>query len=45
VNKRGEGSFTSILDDYKHGFPILGELGDEPEKWLEPKGKGMVKLS
>jgi hypothetical protein len=35
----------SLLDDYANDFPLLRELSDEPEKWLEPGGKGIVRIA
>jgi hypothetical protein len=36
---------TSMLDDYEHHWPLLRRLGDKPEKWLEPKGCGLARLT
>lgn len=33
-----------LLDDYLHDWPMLGELGDKPELWLEAKGLGVARL-
>ncbi|HDZ36949.1 MAG TPA: hypothetical protein ENH62_01455 [Marinobacter sp.] len=33
-----------LLDDHLHDWPMLGELGDRPEEWLEPKGQGAARL-
>jgi hypothetical protein len=34
-----------LLDDWEHDWPLLRGLGDEPEKWLELKGRGAKKLT
>jgi hypothetical protein len=34
-----------LLDDYLHDWPMLGELGDRPREWLDPKGRGVAPLS
>ncbi len=34
-----------MLDDWEHGWPMLGQLGDEPDKWYERRGCGVSKLS
>ncbi len=31
----------SILDDFENDWPILGELGDRPDEWLEFRGFGV----
>lgn len=31
----------SILDDFENDWPILGELGDRPDEWLERRGLGL----
>jgi hypothetical protein len=35
----------SLLVDYANGFPLLRELSDQPEKWLEPGGEGILRIS
>jgi hypothetical protein len=30
-----------LLDDWEHDWPLLEELGDRPEEWLETKGQGV----
>lgn len=34
----------SLLDDFQNGFPLLGELGDRPDEWLELRGRGTKQL-
>lgn len=34
----------SLLDDFQNGFPLLGDLGDRPDEWLELRGSGTRKL-
>jgi hypothetical protein len=34
----------SLIDDWEHGWPLCGELGDTPKFWLESKGKGTREL-
>ena len=36
---------TNLLDDYLNDWPMLGELGDRPREWLDPRGRGMAPLS
>lgn len=38
------GATVALLDDWTHGWPLLQELGDRPEEWYEPKGRGFKKL-
>ncbi len=33
-----------LLDDWEHGWPILGEIGDRHEEWQELTGKGIARL-
>ena len=33
-----------LLDDYLHDWPMLCELGDRPDEWLEQTGKGIARL-
>jgi hypothetical protein len=35
----------SLLDDFANDYPLLRELSDKPEKWLEPNGKGTVRIA
>jgi hypothetical protein len=35
----------SPLDDWENGYPLLRELGDRPEEWLEPRGNGFAKVT
>lgn len=35
------GATISLLDDWTHKYPLRGELGDQSDKWFEPKGKGV----
>lgn len=39
------GAVISLLDDWTNLYPLRGELGDRPEKWLEPKGMGVVRVN
>ena len=32
---------NSILDDFQNNWPILGDLGDRPDEWLERRGVGV----
>jgi hypothetical protein len=34
----------SLLDDYDNGFPLRGDLGDHPDEWLEPRGRGTTRV-
>jgi len=38
-------SVGSLIDDWGHGWPLLGEMGAHPERWLELKGKGFRRLA
>jgi len=33
------------LDDWEHDWPLLGDLGDRPDQWLEPTGYGISRLT
>jgi hypothetical protein len=33
-----------LLDDHLHDWPMLGELGDRPDEWLEAAGRGLAKV-
>jgi hypothetical protein len=35
----------SLLDDWENGYPLLRELGDRSEEWLEPRGNGFAKVT
>jgi hypothetical protein len=35
----------SLMVDYANDFPLLRELSDQPEKWLDPSGKGVVRIA
>ena len=35
----------SLLADYANAFALLRELSDQPETWLEPEGKGIVRIA
>jgi hypothetical protein len=34
-----------VIDDYVNNWPILGELGDHPERWAARCGKGNARLA
>jgi hypothetical protein len=34
-----------LLDDFANDYPLLRELSDKPEKWLEPNGKGTARIA
>lgn len=34
----------SLLDDYMNGYPLRSDLGDQPDKWLEPLGRGTSRV-
>lgn len=36
---------VSLLDDWQNRCPLLGDLGDEPDKWLESQGYGVAKVA
>ncbi len=38
-------AFVSLIDDYVNGWPLLKELGDRPDKWLEQRGRGIARLT
>ena len=38
-------AIVGLLDDYEKDWPILKDLGDRPEEWLEKKGFGLKRLS
>jgi hypothetical protein len=33
-------AFISFIDDWQNGFPLLNDLGEKPEEWLDERGKG-----
>ena len=35
----------SLLDDWEQGYPLLQDLGDRPDEWMEPRGIGFAKLT
>lgn len=35
---------VSLLDDYSNNYPLRGELGDHPEVWLHPLGRGTERV-
>ena len=35
----------SLLDDYQNNYPLRGDLGDRPDEWLEPRGRGIEQLN
>ncbi len=37
-------AIISLLDDWQNRYPLRGELGDRPDEWLEPKGKGVSRI-
>jgi len=37
-------AIVGLLDDYEKDWPILKDLGDRPEEWLEKKGFGLKRL-
>ena len=40
------GAFISVIDDWQNGYPLLNDLGDEPDQWLEPElGTGIGRLN
>ena len=34
----------SLLDDYLNNYPLRGDLGDRPDEWLEPRGRGTARV-
>ncbi len=34
-----------LLDDWEHDWPLLGDLGDQPNEWIEPKGYGRTRIA
>jgi hypothetical protein len=35
----------SVIDDLEDGFPLLDDLGDRPDEWMEPRGMGFIKVT
>lgn len=35
----------SLLDDYQNNWPLRGDLGDHPDEWLEPRGRGTGRIN
>lgn len=35
----------SLIDDWEHDWPLLRELTEQPEHWLEPRGRGVVEIA
>ena len=35
----------SLLDDWQNGYPLRGELGNQPDEWYEQAGEGFSKIS
>ncbi len=46
LNRRGivNKAIICVLDDYMNGWPILGELGDKPDEWIDRRGSGTAML-
>lgn len=42
LKNRGVGS---LLDDFANDYPLLRELSDQPDHWLEPRGKGFLRIA
>jgi hypothetical protein len=38
-------AIVCVLDDWENHWPILCELGDRPQEWLDERGVGTAKLS
>jgi hypothetical protein len=34
-------AIISLLDDWQNNWPLRGNLGDRPDEWLEPRGRGI----
>lgn len=34
----------SLLDDFQNNWPLRGDLGDRPDEWLEPRGRGTGRI-
>jgi hypothetical protein len=37
-------AIVSLLDDYLNNYPLRGDLGDRPDIWLEPRGRGTARV-
>lgn len=35
----------SLIDDWEHDWPLLRELTDQPELWMEPRGHGVIEIA
>jgi len=35
----------SLLDDYQNEYPLRGDLGDQPNQWLEHQGFGLKRVA
>ena len=33
-----------LIDDYPHDWPLLRDLGDKPDEWLDLRGRGREKI-
>lgn len=38
-------AIISLLDDWQNTYPLRGDLGDRPDEWLEPKGRGVERVN
>jgi hypothetical protein len=47
LNKRyiSQRAIVCILDDYMNDWPILRDLGDRPDEWIDRRGVGIERLS
>jgi hypothetical protein len=47
LNRRGlqQRSIICVLDDWQNNWPILGELGNRPDEWIEWRGCGVSKVT
>ena len=34
----------SLLDDYQNEYPLRGDLGDQPDEWLDVRGCGLTRI-
>lgn len=41
---RNEG-VGSLIDDWQHDWPLLRRLTDQPEYWMEPRGRGVIEIA
>ena len=37
-------AIVSLLDDYQNNYPLRCDLGDQPDEWLDLRGRGLIKL-